>query len=188
MTVDLRRKARSEWVARAGIAVWIVLVAAAALNVFVIVVEGSKDTGFFVDRFFLPMICGFVAAGAVAVATSGLVIRGRTLVVVDIVTVTALAASQIFEIEDASGLTIVTRHGRRIQPYVCGRTLAKQLNHNMRLRISADAIRAWIMDDLEDDMVEPPPIRRVPRWSVILGVPAWAVFCGVLTVALHALV
>jgi hypothetical protein len=181
-------------VARAGLSVLILLIASVALTGYVVYVEIDKERGFFVDQFFLPMICGAIVAVAVAVATSGIVLRDRTLYAVDILTVTELDASQIADVQDASGLTVVARSGRRVQPYVCGRTLAKQLNQNLRLRVGGEAIRVWQADhlDLDEDRPDagPPPDteRRRPRWPVIVGVPAGALLCGLLTVVAHAAV
>lgn len=188
--MDAAREDKAQWVARAGAAVLIVLVAAVALNGYVVVVEIAKAGGFFIDQFFLTLICGLVAAGAAAVATSGFQVRGRTLVAVEILTVSAIDSAQVADVEDFAGLTVVTRTGRRVQPYVCGRSLFKQLNQNSRLRASGEAIRIWAAAHLDDDVDHAPTTveRRSLRWIVLLGVPAWGALCGVLTVALHAAV
>jgi hypothetical protein len=185
--VNAVRKDTPIRVVRSGAAVLIVLVAAVVLNGYVVVFEIATAQGFFVDQFFLTAICGLVAAGAVAVATSGIQLRGRTLLAVDIVTVTAIDAAQLAEVEDLAGLTIVTRSGRRVQPYVCGRTLSKQLSPNARLRASGERIRVWAAGPLDDDATRSTE-RRTVRWTVLAGVPLWGALCGGLTVALHAVV
>lgn len=179
----------ARWVVRAGTPVWVLFAVALALNGYVLVVEISKSDGFFIDQFFLPAICGLVAAGALAVGLSGLKIVGRTLVAIDVVTVTSVHPSRVADIDESNGLTVVTRDERRVQPYVCQRTWIQQVTRNRRLIVGAVLLRRWQSEWLTRTEGEAEPAsgwRRRPRWTAILGVPGWAAFCGLVAVGLHA--
>src|SRR3954453_17940708 len=73
--VSDRNAGNGAWVARAGAFIWVLSGVTVLLDGYVIVVEAGRSGGFLVDRFFLPVICGLLAAGAFAVATSGVLLR-----------------------------------------------------------------------------------------------------------------
>lgn len=173
-------------VVRAGSIWWFTAAAAAGANLFFILVTGLQpsSTG---DQIGTGLVGGALLAATVAVATSRLAIRGRTLLAVTSVQVLDIDASQIASVEDDNGLCLVLNGGRRLELGITQPSLAQQLIKNERRRREAAIIRDWAagLAPVPSGLGAKP--RRRVRWRAVLAVPAWALGSVALTLALHAL-